>query len=151
MPRPPKSQPLTAKEQAFCDAIVAGAKYLDAYVAAGYSLTGRSAMVDAGKIMRRPRVAAYIAEQRAKSATRASMSRDDAIAWLVAAIQATPADANMDNPLCELRMSKSGPYAALPDKSRCMDRLAKMLGWDEPEQHALAVEVVIGGNMQSSD
>jgi hypothetical protein len=61
-------------------------------------------------------------------------AKADAIRDLIAIIHARSSDAADDNPLCELRMGKNGPYHRFPPKLQAMSRLMKLMGWDQPEK-----------------
>ena len=66
-------RPLNPRQQRFAEEYAKGASGSAAYRAAGYQATGNSAEVNAGKLLRDPRVAAAVAELRAKSAERAEI------------------------------------------------------------------------------
>ncbi|WP_304597295.1 terminase small subunit [Adlercreutzia caecimuris] len=72
---------LTGKQEAFANAIVAGASPLEAYRAAGYSqrMAPVKQSIEAQKIMRKPNVALVIENARAEAARNALWSRETAI------------------------------------------------------------------------
>ena len=80
-------------------------------------------------------VRSRVAELQAKTAAKAEMTRDEAVAMCIEILKSPPSAASMENPLCELKMSKAGPFATFPDKRGVLERLCKLLGWDEPEKH----------------
>ena len=139
---------LSNRQRIFAELVVSGDPATVAYGKAGYSTKGRNAEGNAFALMENHGVKAYIAELREAAATAAGMTRDEAISMLAKIINSKPSEASMENPLCDLRTSKAGPYAAFPDKLRCLARLAKMLGWDGPEKFETTTEVriFIGGN-----
>jgi hypothetical protein len=61
---------------------------------------------------------------------------------LIAMITSQADKASLDNPLCEVRyVGKEGRMvAAFPDNHRCMELLAKLLGWAEPTQIHVSVD-----------
>lgn len=144
-------KPLNIRQQRFVELVVSGMPAGRAYEAAGFSARGNAAEVNAARLLRKAQIVSAVETLRSSDAKKASLDRAEAIQILGDIIRSKPSDATMDNPLCEVRMSKAGPFAAFPDKARCLERLAKMLGWDEPEKHQLDVNVVIGGNAESHD
>ena len=52
------------------------------------------------------------------------------IAWLLKAIKQKPSEVGPDSPVCEIRMSKTGPYYATIDKMGAFKQLAAMCGWN---------------------
>jgi hypothetical protein len=140
---------LTGPQRKFCAAYAIDRNGTAAYMAAYPDVKRVTARTEASKLLTKPYIKAEIERIRAKVEEKAQMTRDEAIAMCVEILRAAPAAAGMDNPLCELKMSKAGPFAAFPDKRGVMERLAKMLGWDEPERHQLEIEVIIGGNADS--
>lgn len=115
-----------------------------AYEAAGYTARGVVADVNASKLLATPKVAAFVNELRLKSAETCEMTRVELVKMLVDVIKSKPSDASLDNPLCELSMGAHGPYATFPPKPRYVERLCKMLGWDEPDklEAKILVEVI---------
>ena len=144
----PKSG-LTNRQRRFAEFVVVGMAGGRAYEQAGYSVKcPQDADSLASKMSRNVKVAEYIAELRESAVEAAGMTRDEAVSKLIGIVNAKPSDASMDNPLCDLRMGKAGPYAAFPDKLRCFERLAKMLGWDGPEkfESTTEIKITIGGD-----
>jgi len=64
------------------------------------------------------------------------ITRAELLQILVDTLRAPPNAAHLDNPLCELRMGKDGPYAVFMDKAKVHERICKMLGADEKEAPA---------------
>lgn len=60
---------------------------------------------------------------------RLEFTLENALNFLSRTVLAAPREASMDNPLCELKMSKEGPYAVFADKLGCLSLLAKLKGW----------------------
>ena len=140
---------LNIRQQKFAGLVADGMPAGRAYEQAGYSVaTSQDADTLGSKMSRNVKVAAYIAELREAAAEAAGMTRDEAISKLIEIVNAKPSEASMDNPLCDLRMSKAGPYAAFPDKLRSFERLARMLGWDGPVklESSTEISIRIGGD-----
>lgn len=147
---------LNTRQERFAQFVAAGCSLQDAYEQAGYSCRGASASAKACRLLGEKgkpptKVAKRVAELQAEANAKVEFSRDDALDMLGRILRSRPEEAAMDNPLCELRMTKAGPVAVFPDKTRCVERMARMLGWDEPERHQLEVEVTIGGDTESQD
>lgn len=123
---------LNDRQRLFCEHVAKGTPAGRAYEEAGYSQRGDSADQRACKLLKEPHIAAHLEQLRNESATAAGMSRDELITDLVTILRSPPSAASMDNPLCELAMSKAGPFAKFPDKSRAAERLVRLLGWDKP-------------------
>ena len=71
---------LTAKQKAFANAIIAGARPSEAYRQAGYKLKDkRQVSVEASKLLRNPKVALAIEKGEAKATQKAIWSRETAI------------------------------------------------------------------------
>ncbi len=141
-----EERPINDRQRRFCELVVAGRPAGRAYEEAGYAVRGDVADAAAARMLGNDRVQDHLVKLREEAEKVAGMTKDDAIRKLVEIWNSPPSAASMDNPLCELKMSKAGPFATFPDKSRCLDRLAKMLGWDEPEKVHFEFEVVIGGS-----
>lgn len=120
-----------SRHEAFAQALAQGQTADAAYEAAGY----KADRGHASRLASNGNVVARVRELQEATAATASMSREQAVKMCVEILQAPPSSAHLDNPLCELKMGKDGPYAVYPDKKGILDRLSKMLGWDEPEKH----------------
>lgn len=142
-----EEKPLNDRQRRFAEFVVSGDPATAAYEKAGYK-GGKSAEANSARLMENDKVGAYIAELRAAASEAAGMTRDEVVKMLAGIIRSKPEDARMDNPLCELKMSKAGPFAGFPDKARSLERLCKMLGWDAPDklQHMGEVRIIIGGD-----
>lgn len=140
---------MNPKQQKFAELVASGLPASRAYEQAGYIATGHAAESSASKLLKSPEVEEYLAGLQDDAAKESKLTRDAAAGMLVDILRSKPSEANMDNPLCELRMSKMGPYAAFPSKAACMERLARLLGWDKlPPEPAGGndITVTIGGD-----
>lgn len=90
-------------------------------------------------------IQARVAELRIVMAAECDMTRQEAVDILVRIIRSAPDEAAMDNPLCDLKMSKAGPFACFPDKLRALERLSKMVGWEAPEKKEISGTLTIEG------
>jgi hypothetical protein len=119
------------RHEAFAQGLASGLTATEAYERAGYRGGGSHAW----RLHGTEEVRARVRELQEATALRAGMSREEAVAMCIEILKAPPSAAHLEHPLCELKMGKDGPYAIFPDKRGVMERLAKMLGWDEPEKH----------------
>jgi hypothetical protein len=78
-------------------------------------------------------------------AQRLSFRATNSVSSLSTLIQAKPEQASMQNPLCEIAMTKKGPAPVFPDKLGAAARLAKLTGWNSVEK----VSVEAGENLAS--
>lgn len=142
---------LNDRQRRFAEYVVAGDPATIAYGKAGYSTKGRNAEGNASALMENHGVKAYMEELRAESSKVSALTKADMIRKLCDIIESPPSAASMDNPLCELRMSKAGPFAVFPDKGRAIERLSKLCGWDAPDKHEVdsTIKIIIGGNAEA--
>lgn len=124
-----------AKHELFAQALAKGATADAAYVKAGYKAhRGNAATLRANQSIQD-----RVVELKGQAAKAVVFGLQDAIKFCVDVVQAKPEDASASNPLCEVKMSKAGPYYAFPDKNNALDKLAKMLGFYAPEEKNLNV------------
>jgi hypothetical protein len=112
----------------FAQARFAGKSLEEAQAEAG--LRGDKSV--ASRLGRTAEVRERIAELYRERAARTAYEKTNAVRDLLAILHTAPADADEDNPLCEVRMGKEGTYHRLPPKLQAMARLMKLMGWDEP-------------------
>lgn len=137
-------RPLNDRMRRFGELVAGGMAAGRAYEEAGYVASGVVADAAASRLLTNVKVDAFVKELRLKSAETCEMTRIDLVQMLVDVIKSKPSDASLDNPLCELSMGAHGPYATFPPKPRYVERLCKMLGWDEPDklEAKILVEVI---------
>lgn len=144
----PDPHGLNTRQRLFVQKLSGGMAAGRAYEAAGYVATGGQADTLASKLSRNVKVVAALAAERARAQAAADMTKDEAIRILVETVRSKPSEAHMENPLCELKMTAMGPLAVFQDKGACLEKLARWLGWNEPEKHEVELEVVIGGKKE---
>lgn len=83
-----------------------------AYVQAGYKRNDSNA----ARLNGNERIKARVAELLLLSAGRCVLSIEEKRNFLARVVRAKPADADMDNPDCELVMTKMGPACVFPSK-----------------------------------
>jgi phage terminase small subunit len=127
-----------SQHEAFAQARFSGKSLLEAHYAAGYA--GDKAT--ASRLNHLPEITERIAELYREAAAQTTYEKSHAVQDLLAIIHACASEAAEDNPLCEVRIGKHGPYYRFPPKLQAMARLIKLMGWDEP----VKVEVELKDN-----
>jgi hypothetical protein len=62
------------------------------------------------------------------------LTKEEMLSDLAQILKAKPSDADHDNPLCELVMTKAGPAALFPSKIQAMTLMARLCGWEKPQE-----------------
>ena len=120
------------RHELFAQAVASGNSASEAYRQSG--ATGKNADVHAGRLMVNDGICKRISESREEQAAKCEMTKDQFRQFLVSVMVAKPEDANFQNPLCELAMTKAGPAAVFPSKLGAAIQLAKLTGWNEVEK-----------------
>jgi hypothetical protein len=121
-----------SRHELFCQAIASGKPAMEAYKLAGYKKS--SAKANATRLMENDGISSRIAELRVEQSAKSEFSRDQFRQFLINVIQAKPDEASMQNPLCEIAMTKGGPAPVFPDKLGAAVQLAKLTGWNSVEK-----------------
>lgn len=138
---------LSIEERKFCDLVLTGTPRYIAIAEAGFRVEAKSgnAASRATEILKKPRVAAYMAAMRKHAVEISGMTREQFLQDLVNTLRSTPNDADMDNPLCEIDyVGKDGD--AVPrfmSKSKAALLIMKMLGWEAPKKLEVSGSVQI--------
>jgi hypothetical protein len=120
------------RHELFCQAIASSRAAIEAYKVAGYKKS--SAKANATRLMENDGISSRIAELKAQQSAKSEFSRDQLRQFLILIITAKPEQASMQNPLCEIAMTKEGPAAVFPDKLGAAAQLAKLTGWNSVEK-----------------
>jgi Terminase small subunit len=121
------------RHEKFAQCVASGLSGAEAYrQAAEYS--GKQADGNAANWMKRPGVRERIAELRAESESKCSLSREAYIRSLVEMYEAKPEDAAMTNPLCDVLITRGQKHAVFPQKLAVGAQLSKLVGWDRPTE-----------------
>ena len=120
------------RHELFCQAIASGRPAMEAYKLAGYKKS--SAKANATRLMENDGISSRIAELTAQQSAKSEFSRDQFRQFLINVIQAKPEQASMQNPLCEIAMTKKGPAPVFPDKLGAAAQMAKLIGWNSVEK-----------------
>jgi hypothetical protein len=121
------------RHEKFAQCVASGLSGADAYrQAAEYS--GKQADGNAANWMKRPGVRERIEELKAESSARCSLSREAYIRSLVEIYEAKPSDSSMDNPRCDVLITRGQKHAVFPQKLAVGAQLSKLVGWDRPTE-----------------
>ena len=90
--------------------------------------------VNSCRWMKKPPIAKRIAELQAEAAGKYSLSREAYIRSLVEMYEAKPGDASMDNPRCDVLITRGQKHAVFPQKMAVGAQLSKLVGWDRPTE-----------------
>ena len=120
------------RHELFCQAVVSGRPAMEAYKLAGYKKS--SAKANATRLMENDGISSRIAELRAQQNAKFEFSRDQFRQFLINIVRAKPEEASLQNPLCEIAMTKEGPAPVFPDKLGAAAQLAKLTGWNSVEK-----------------
>ena len=91
--------------------------------------SAKNADANADNWLNAPGVRERIAELQEQTAQECGMERIDYAKSLVAMYQSPPSAASMDNPLCDVVHTKSGPCPVFPSKISVGSELAKLCNW----------------------
>ena len=121
------------RHEKFAQCVASGLSGADAYrQAAEYS--GKQADGNAANWMKRPGVRERIDELKAESSARCALSRQAYIRSLVEMYEAKPGDASVDNPRCDVLITRGQKHAVFPQKLAVGTQLSKLVGWDRPTE-----------------
>ena len=91
--------------------------------------SAKNADANADNWLNAPGVRERIAELQEQTAEECGMERIDYAKSLVAMYQSPPSAVSMDNPLCDVVHTKSGPRPVFPSKISVGSELAKLCNW----------------------
>lgn len=140
------------RHQRFADLILRGMSLVDAYLAAGFTCSKRSARTASARLRQNPQVDAYIKAVQTTAAAGAVMERREAMEFLTRNVRTPVGEIDEESDLAqEVTRDEVGEETIrtrikMPGKIDAIDRLAKMLGWYEPEVQKVQLEVIIGPN-----
>lgn len=115
----PKQRVLTGQQRTFCEGIVKGLSSTKAYQLAYPDSSPESTEANAYRLMENDGVKAAIEAMRQRVDVQkggAVLTAKEKREYLARVVRAKPSDAALDNPDCNLVMTKMGPVALFPDK-----------------------------------
>lgn len=144
------------RRRIFAREVFAGAGRAAAAMAAGYHGNERTLVVSANRLMRHPEVKSELAKLEEMARVKAVATREEALELLTRQLRFSPKAlltpggtvdlaAAVDSGAIELLEgvevadTESGQRIRVkfPDRQAAVDRLAKLLGWNKPEQHEI--------------
>ena len=90
--------------------------------------------VNSCRWMKKPPIAERIAELKANAADKCSLSREAYIRSLEEMYDAKPCDASLENPRCDVLITRGQKHAVFPQKLVVGAQLSKLVGWDRPTE-----------------
>lgn len=148
---------LSKRQKAFADFYLDGLERNVAagvsYVRAGYSING--AAEGASRLLKNEKVSAYIDAEQEWLSEKTRMKRWQAIEMLSENLTTPIGDLDERSTLVqEHTVDRIGEEIVrtkikMIDKLGSLDRIARMLGWYEPEKHQVELEIVIGGKQEA--
>jgi hypothetical protein len=108
----------------------------------------KDADANACRWMRKPGVRERIEELKADAAERCSLSREKYVQSLVEMYKAKPSDASMDNPRCDVVITRGLKHAVFPQKLAVGAQLSKLVGWDRPTEVQVDVSDKLSGLLE---
>lgn len=144
------------RRRAFAREVFGGAKRADAARAAGFTGSARTLAVTANRLMRHPVVVEELARLEGGARVQAIATREEALELLTRQLRFSPKALLTESGTLDLAAAvRSGAAELLegvdvaetengarvrvkfPDRQAAVDRLAKLLGWNKPEQHEI--------------
>lgn len=133
--KPRAERPITDRMRMFCEGIMSGFTAVAAYERAGYSARGDAADVCASKLIRIPKVAAYLETLRAQAIAKAGFTRDDLVGWLVDVIKTPVSEVGEGHRLAQkVKVDEMGMMIEMPGKLGAAKQLAEVMGWNKPQE-----------------
>ena len=119
-----------------CQLVMTGMPAGRAYERAGYQSKGDAADVAASKLLRTPKVAAYLEELRAAAKEKAGMERDDLVKYLVNVLKTPIGEIDANHVLCQEWScdAEGGMKVKMPAKLSAAKQLAEIMGWNKPQE-----------------
>jgi hypothetical protein len=144
------------RRRIFAREVFAGAGRAAAAIAAGYKGSDRTLAVTANRLMRHPVVVEELARLEAGARVQAIATREEALELLTRQLRFSPKAFLTEAGTLDLGAAVASGAAELldgvevsetedgarvrvrfPDRQAAVDRLAKLLGWNKPEQHEI--------------
>lgn len=128
---------LSPRHEKFAQLVASGEPAGRAYEKCGYDSRGASADAQAARLIRTAKVAARIAEIRKQCDELCTMSKEEAIDFLVECIRKPIGEIDTAHRLAQEYQEPgehSGGRIKMPAKLDALDKLAKLCGWYAPEK-----------------
>ena len=129
-------RPINDRMRRVCELVVSGHPAGRAYELAGYSARGDAADQNASQLLRKPKVADYLARLRQEASKTAEFSRDDLVGFLVKVIKTPVGQVGQDSDLAQkVKVDMEGGFLVeMPGKIQAAKQLAEIMGWNKPQE-----------------
>jgi hypothetical protein len=138
-----KTNPLNPRQQAFCNLVLAGTPAGRAWEQAGFQARGNSADVQACKALKKPKIRAYLKNERERMQEAGRMERHELVAHLTDVIRTPIGQLTPESPLVqkyfreELAGGMVRTRVEMESKLEACKLLSIIMGWQAPEKHEL--------------
>lgn len=138
-----KTNPLNPRQQAFADLILLGRPAGRAWEQAGFKARAKSAEVQACKALKKPKMRAYLKNERERMQETARMERHELVTYLADVIRTPIGELTPNSPLVkrftkvELADGVIRTSIEMVSKSDACRLLSIIMGWNAPEKHDL--------------
>jgi phage terminase small subunit len=124
-----------ARHEKFCQNVVKGATFGDAYMAAGYKAKPDPAAKAGSRLAKTPKVKARIAELKKAQSDKAEMTRDEMRRYLIEVMRTPAGHINREHELCQSwKETDDSTEVKMPDKLKAAAELIRLCGWAEPDK-----------------
>ena len=129
----------------FARLVAAGKSNIEAFRIIKGDDAGSQAGSHAHTIRKRIDVDARIQEIVDEDCRKFEITKEDALRMLGKMLHMSPAEADLKNPLCDIKYvgKEAMPVALTPDRLRTLERIAKMQGWDKETVEVSASKEVL--------
>lgn len=118
------------RQRRFAEILVSGTPGSRAYIEAGYDAKGNAAEVNAHKLLRNAKVAAFVKVLRLDASRAGIIDREAVLQYLSDVLRTPIGDVRADSVLCQkLAIDDKGARIEMPSKLGAVSELAKILGW----------------------
>jgi phage terminase small subunit len=136
---------LNPRQKKFVDLWLEGMAAGPAYTKAGFSANGADQA--ARNLLRKTQIVAYVESERQRLGEMSALKKWEAVAHLTRVIKTPIGEVDEKSDLAqEFQVSEFGTRIKMMSKMDAFEKLAKMLGWYEPDKVEHTVEVIIGGS-----
>lgn len=131
MPCDPSKPLANHKHEAFAKHCAGGKNHSEAYRATGYKGDPEK---NASEIAGNPGVSERVEWLKKADEGKWRITKEKFGAWLEDILLANPDDADGQSSICATSMTKAGPHTAILDKMSAAEKLAKLRGFNAPDQ-----------------
>jgi len=129
----------------FARLVAAGKSNIEAYRLTKGEDVGSQAASHAATLRKRIDVDNRIKEIVDEDCRKFEITKEEALKMLAQMLKMSPADADLKNPLCDIKYvgREAVPVPLTPDRLKTLERIAKMQGWDKETVEVSASQQVL--------